>query len=144
MLCCCSTLGSSSLPADSWINTLIFRPPQFVHYRVPNVLTLTTARGNQICVATIDKPGATVTLLVSHANAEDLNCTYPTLMKLAVLLNVNVVSYDYSGYGGSSGTLIRLVKKLVRFQRSGPSTASICCHRNAKRVQLLCGHRMCV
>jgi pimeloyl-ACP methyl ester carboxylesterase len=55
----------------------------------------------------LTRPGAAVTLLVSHANAEDLNGIYPTLVKLAILLNVNVVGYDYSGYGGSTGTLSR-------------------------------------
>lgn len=39
------------------------------------------------------------TLLYSHGNAEDLGSVLPYIMFLADNLNVNVVSYDYTGYG---------------------------------------------
>jgi hypothetical protein len=141
MTCCCnlietlrSTPPSSTSVDDEtpWINRLLFRPPPFSCYAFPNVVTLTTSRGSQICAVSLIRPGAAVTLLVSHANAEDLNGVYPTLVKLAVLLNVNVVGYDYSGYGGSTGTCHipesearrgGLQIKLRRRDRSSPNSA---------------------
>lgn len=42
------------------------------------------------------------TLLYSHGNAEDLGLIASFLTDLARLLNINVLCYDYSGYGVSS------------------------------------------
>ena len=40
-----------------------------------------------------------VTLLYSHANAEDLGNIYPWCKFLSKSLGVNVLAYDYTGYG---------------------------------------------
>ena len=40
-----------------------------------------------------------VTLLYSHANAEDLGSIYPWCKFLSKMLQVNLFAYDYSGYG---------------------------------------------
>ena len=42
-------------------------------------------------------------VLFSHGNAEDLGDTCHICFALATLLNCNVITYDYSGYGISSG-----------------------------------------
>uniref|UniRef100_A0A7S4W1K2 AB hydrolase-1 domain-containing protein n=1 Tax=Ditylum brightwellii TaxID=49249 RepID=A0A7S4W1K2_9STRA len=43
------------------------------------------------------------TLLYSHANAEDLGNIYPWCKFLSKALKVNVLAYDYTGYGLASG-----------------------------------------
>lgn len=48
--------------------------------------------------------GAPVTILYSHANAEDLLDVHDGLVKLSEMLNVNVLGYDYYGYGSTGGT----------------------------------------
>lgn len=48
--------------------------------------------------------GAAVTVLHSHGNAEDLVDIEGTLQSISQELNVNVLGYDYRGYGLSSGT----------------------------------------
>ncbi len=43
--------------------------------------------------------GAKLTILYSHGNAEDLGMMYRRMKELARVLCVNVLAYDYSGYG---------------------------------------------
>ncbi|KAG2497625.1 hypothetical protein HYH03_004365 [Edaphochlamys debaryana] len=45
-----------------------------------------------------------LTLLYSHGNAVDLGHMLPVFRELSRLLRVNVMGYDYSGYGCSTGT----------------------------------------
>ncbi|KXZ53545.1 hypothetical protein GPECTOR_7g995 [Gonium pectorale] len=45
-----------------------------------------------------------LTLLYSHGNAVDLGHMLPVYRELSRLLRVNVMGYDYSGYGASTGT----------------------------------------
>ncbi|XP_029655987.1 alpha/beta hydrolase domain-containing protein 17C-like [Octopus sinensis] len=63
-----------------------------------------TSLGNRITVMHISpfrRPRCT--LLCSHGNAGDLGLLYECYLMLARRLHCNVVCYDYSGYGGSSG-----------------------------------------
>jgi fermentation-respiration switch protein FrsA (DUF1100 family) len=46
---------------------------------------------------------AKFTLLFSHANAEDLGLIFDHLKTLSEVLQVNVMGYEYTGYGQSSG-----------------------------------------
>ncbi|CAN4081748.1 unnamed protein product [Withania somnifera] len=46
---------------------------------------------------------ATSTLLYSHGNAADLGQMYELFIELSIHLRVNVLGYDYSGYGQSTG-----------------------------------------
>lgn len=46
-----------------------------------------------------------MTILYSHGNAVDLGQMLPVYRELSRLLKVNVMGYDYSGYGVSSGEL---------------------------------------
>eukprot|EP00980_Cylindrotheca_fusiformis_P030593 scaffold25083_cov117-Cylindrotheca_fusiformis.AAC.1 len=46
---------------------------------------------------------STKTLIFSHGNATDIGAMFPLQAILANSLGVNVVSYDYSGYGESGG-----------------------------------------
>ena len=47
----------------------------------------------------IRRRNATRTLLFSHGNAEDLGMMYPRMKDLALVLGVNVLAYEYTGYG---------------------------------------------
>lgn len=49
------------------------------------------------------KKGKTMTILFSHGNAVDLGLLLPFLRDLGRALKVNVMGYDYTGYGCSTG-----------------------------------------
>ncbi len=51
---------------------------------------------------------AKITFLYSHANAEDLGLMFGWLKCLSRRLNVNVLAYDYTGYGESDGMARRI------------------------------------
>ncbi|KAJ0245447.1 Uncharacterized protein HA466_0179210 [Hirschfeldia incana] len=67
------------------------------------VLKLKTKRGNQVVAAYIKNPAASLTLLYSHGNAADLGQMFELFSELSLHLRVNLIGYDYSGYGRSSG-----------------------------------------
>jgi len=48
-------------------------------------------------------PTAGLTLLYSHGNAADLGQMHELFVELSVHLRINVLGYDYSGYGASTG-----------------------------------------
>jgi len=63
-----------------------------------------TSRGNRIaCMFVRCSPNARYTLLHSHGNAVDLGQMSSFYMGLGSRINCNIFSYDYSGYGASSG-----------------------------------------
>ncbi|MED6185302.1 hypothetical protein PIB30_055763 [Stylosanthes scabra] len=68
-----------------------------------DVLKLMTRRGNSIIAVYIKNPSAALTLLYSHGNAADLGQMYDLFCELSLHLRVNLLGYDYSGYGQSSG-----------------------------------------
>ncbi|XP_015962586.1 uncharacterized protein LOC107486551 isoform X1 [Arachis duranensis] len=68
-----------------------------------DVLKLMTRRGNSIVAVYIRNPSAALTLLYSHGNAADLGQMYDLFCELSLHLRVNLLGYDYSGYGQSSG-----------------------------------------
>jgi hypothetical protein len=91
--------------ASSLVNFFLFNPPQHKGYSVRNdvrMILLKTSRNENIAAMYIDRK-ATVTILFSHGNAEDLNSCYNFMHQLSTLLDVNVMGYDFSGYGGSTG-----------------------------------------
>lgn len=65
-----------------------------------------TKRGNKIACLYISNPkkeNIKYTILFSHGNAADLGMLTGFYCRLVHQLNVNLFSYDYSGYGRSSG-----------------------------------------
>lgn len=89
----------------SIVDAFLFKPPAPYAYTFPNeVIQLKTSHGNRICATFIRRPGASLVLLLSHGNAEDLNTAFGFMQRLSLSLDVNVVGYDYSGYGCSTGT----------------------------------------
>ncbi|XP_040385298.1 alpha/beta hydrolase domain-containing protein 17C-like isoform X2 [Oryza brachyantha] len=73
------------------------------HRENVEVLRLRTRRGNTVAAVYVRHPDAASTLLYSHGNAADLGHLYQLFLHLSFNLRVNVLGYDYSGYGQSSG-----------------------------------------
>ncbi|GLJ49375.1 hypothetical protein SUGI_1044590 [Cryptomeria japonica] len=69
----------------------------------PRVHVLDTKRGNSIVAMYWRHPYAKFTLLYSHGNAADLGQMYDLFLQLRKHLRVNLMGYDYSGYGASTG-----------------------------------------
>jgi hypothetical protein len=89
----------------SLVNFFLFNPPQHEGYSIRNdidIIRLKTSKGNDIAATYVDRK-ASVTILFSHGNAEDLNSCCNFMHQLSTLLDVNVMGYDFSGYGGSTG-----------------------------------------
>ncbi|QCE14015.1 alpha/beta hydrolase domain-containing protein 17B-like [Vigna unguiculata] len=64
---------------------------------------LDTKGGNKIVATFWKHPFARFTLLYSHGNAADLGQMHDLFLELRAHLRVNIMSYDYSGYGASTG-----------------------------------------
>ncbi|XP_073001374.1 uncharacterized protein [Typha latifolia] len=67
------------------------------------VRRLPTKRGTEIVAMYVKNPAARLTVLYSHGNAADLGQMYELFIELSSHLGVNLMGYDYSGYGQSSG-----------------------------------------
>mmetsp|Transcript_24646 Transcript_24646/g.38082 ORF Transcript_24646/g.38082 Transcript_24646/m.38082 type:complete len:343 (-) Transcript_24646:342-1370(-) len=86
------------------VSSILFQPPQAVRcLKASKVTWLKTKNNFRIPSIFIANKTAKITLLYSHANAEDLADVYVWLKYLSKQLNVNVVGYDYTGYGQSEG-----------------------------------------
>ena len=72
--------------------------------RTATAAFIRTKSNTRVAVALYRCSGAQFTILVSHGNATDLGLMCPVLAQMAAVLRVNVVGYDYSGYGVCSGT----------------------------------------
>ncbi|OMO69213.1 putative Protein bem46 [Corchorus olitorius] len=92
---------SYKLITDELTGLLLLSP--FPHRENVEVLKLPTRRGTEIVAIYIRHPMATSTLLYSHGNAADLGQMYELFIELSIHLRVNLMGYDYSGYGQSSG-----------------------------------------
>ncbi|KAL3629490.1 hypothetical protein CASFOL_026712 [Castilleja foliolosa] len=68
-----------------------------------DVLKVKTKRGTEIVAVYVKNPAAKLTLLYSHGNAADLGQMYELFSELSIHLRVNLMGYDYSGYGQSTG-----------------------------------------
>lgn len=82
------------------ISTLLFQPPNNpTSLPRSKYFWLKTSRGSQIPAFHIEQPHARFTVLYSHGNAEDLGMIYNYITELSRLLYVNIIAYDYTGYG---------------------------------------------
>ena len=130
--------------ANMFVNRVLFRPPQCDRYDFPGeVSRLKTPLGNTISAVFLRRSSkTTVTLLYSHENGEDLNTSFRFLKKLSSCLKVNIMAYDYSGYGESTGTtkMVRLREwmELACLPFYSQSVAFSILSRISKRSQLLC------
>ena len=123
---------ATTMPS-SLVNILLFKPPLTKRYRIPSeIYHVQTSFGNQIAVTHIHRRGSNVTLLFSHGNAEDLNSAYYWMKKLSKELDVNVVGYDYTGYGENDGECRRPDCYIVCPSRSGPRAHRVYIFYNLK------------
>ncbi|MCD9645376.1 hypothetical protein HAX54_034232 [Datura stramonium] len=67
------------------------------------VSILQTKKGHYIFAVFVRNKGATMTLLYSHGNAADIGQMFQFFVELSDRLRVNVMGYDYAGYGRSNG-----------------------------------------
>lgn len=102
------------------VSTLLFQPPPPTKLKENKIIWLKTSRGKKIPgfyihysndggeemsrSLTVKELQATntqegITILYSHANAEDLGSIYPWCKFLSKMLRVNLFAYDYTGYG---------------------------------------------
>ncbi|KAK9079576.1 hypothetical protein SSX86_001249 [Deinandra increscens subsp. villosa] len=68
-----------------------------------DVLSICTKRGSKIVAFYLRNPYAKLTVLYSHGNAADLGQLFDLFVQLKANLRVNLMGYDYSGYGASTG-----------------------------------------
>lgn len=85
------------------ISSLLFQPPPPTYLHPSQHFWLNTFTGSRIPAFFIERPDATTTILFSHGNAEDLGMIYDWFHDLAKVLKVNIMAYDYTGYGKSNG-----------------------------------------
>ena len=85
------------------ISSLLFQPPPPTYLHPSRHFWLNTSEGSRIPAFFIERPNAQVTILFSHGNAEDLGMIYDWFNDLARVLRVNIMAYDYTGYGKSNG-----------------------------------------
>ncbi|KAK1258173.1 hypothetical protein QJS04_geneDACA024510 [Acorus gramineus] len=76
---------------------------RFPHRENVEMARVQTRKGNEVVSMYVRNPLATSTLLYSHGNAADLGQMYELFVELSIHLRVNLVGYDYSGYGQSTG-----------------------------------------
>jgi fermentation-respiration switch protein FrsA (DUF1100 family) len=86
------------------LSSLVFQPPEvtYTHTKRP-LIWLPTKDHRPIPAFYIDRQ-AKVTFLFSHGNAEDLGTIYEWFLMFTMELNINLLAYDYEGYGRTTGT----------------------------------------
>jgi hypothetical protein len=72
----------------------------------------TSQSSHRISAFFIKRKKAKVTLLFSHGNAEDLGMMYIKMKEISRVVGVNVMAYDYTGYGYSSGEFLHSSHKM--------------------------------
>mmetsp|Transcript_31829 Transcript_31829/g.46899 ORF Transcript_31829/g.46899 Transcript_31829/m.46899 type:complete len:324 (+) Transcript_31829:276-1247(+) len=82
------------------VSSLLFQPPPPTPVRESKLIWFETKIGTRIPAFFMEhKSRPKQTIIYSHANAEDLGSVYPWVKFLCKSLQVNVLAYDYSGYG---------------------------------------------
>ncbi|KAL1529545.1 hypothetical protein AB1Y20_000489 [Prymnesium parvum] len=84
------------------INKFAFRPPSPSYRKQDVTHWVQSDTGTRVPLVHIDF-GFPLTLLVSHGNGEDLGDCVRVWYKIAKMAKVNLVCYEYSGYGFASG-----------------------------------------
>eukprot|EP00747_Dinoflagellata_sp_TGD_P168208 gnl/TRDRNA2_/TRDRNA2_194066_c0_seq1.p1 gnl/TRDRNA2_/TRDRNA2_194066_c0~~gnl/TRDRNA2_/TRDRNA2_194066_c0_seq1.p1 ORF type:complete len:289 (+),score=42.08 gnl/TRDRNA2_/TRDRNA2_194066_c0_seq1:145-1011(+) len=89
----------------SHLAKLVFQPPEssYNEQQRNNLIWLHTDKSEVIPAFFIRREDARFTLLFSHGNAEDLGLIHRYFRELSSKLVVNVFSYEYTGYGMSTG-----------------------------------------
>ena len=87
------------------LHNLAFQPPKKTAYKDRSFFIHNSlGSGNRIAAIYYSQKAAKYTILYSHGNAEDMSQISEYLREFSQKLNVNVILYDYSGYGLSDGS----------------------------------------
>lgn len=86
------------------LSRFVFQPPRSSYSSHPSLAWLQTKRGEVVPAFHVAREGATMTVLFSHGNAEDLGLIVAFMREVSDALAVNVLAYEYTGYGLSTGT----------------------------------------
>lgn len=88
----------------STISQLVFQPPDVTYMHAKkHIIWLRTKREANVPAFYIDRRSQ-VTILFSHGNAEDLGMIYEWFCEFTREVHVNLLAYDYEGYGKASGS----------------------------------------
>jgi len=86
------------------VTSLVFQPPEISYaYAKKHIIWLKTKKFVNIPAFYIDRR-SNLTVLFSHGNAEDIGMIYEWFCEFTKELNVNLLAYDYEGYGKATGT----------------------------------------
>ncbi|KAL2933301.1 Alpha/beta hydrolase domain-containing protein 17C [Bienertia sinuspersici] len=92
---------SYKVEKDESTGLMLLEP--YPHRENVDVLKIQTRRNTEIVAMYVRYPMATSTVLYSHGNAADIGQMYELFIELSIHLKVNIMGYDYSGYGQSTG-----------------------------------------
>lgn len=85
------------------LTKLVFQPPEISYtHSQRRSIWLFTSNGAKIPAFYLDRK-SNVTIIFSHGNAEDLGMIYEYCVEFSRSINVNLLAYDYEGYGRASG-----------------------------------------
>lgn len=85
------------------LSALVFQPPDVTYLQTKkHALWLQTVKNVNFPAFFIDRKSK-VTILFSHGNAEDLGMIFEWFYEFSQEVRVNVLAYDYEGYGKSEG-----------------------------------------
>lgn len=101
--CLCMTYIGINLYALTQANRLIFPAPSSSYQNDANIVSLQTSSGDLIATSYRPVPAADKLLLYSHGNGADIGRVTPFLDEMEKH-GVPVLTYDYPGYGTSTGT----------------------------------------
>jgi abhydrolase domain-containing protein 17 len=89
--------------ATFFADRAIFRPQRSSYKDTADIIKLKTRHGEHISAKYYESEQASYTILFSHGNAEDIGMIEHFAWRLRDL-GFNVLTYDYQGYGTSSGS----------------------------------------
>ncbi|MBV6623098.1 MAG: alpha/beta hydrolase [Rivularia sp. (in: Bacteria)] len=84
------------------VEKLIFLPPPSTYQDTEEIIKLTSEDGTKLSAIYLSNPNAKYTILHAHGNASDLGMIKPRMEQLRDI-GLNVLAYDYRGYGTSEG-----------------------------------------
>lgn len=96
--------GVLAFIARLFSEAIIFQPPAAGPEAAIDTFFVQTSGGTDIATLVTSELNSEQVILYSHGNAEDLAGIRSRIKLLASQLKVNVVAYDYPGYGASGGT----------------------------------------
>lgn len=88
---------------NALITKIVFQPPEISYTNSKSrIIWIITKDGAKIPAIYIDRK-SNLTILFSHGNAEDLGMIHEYCVEFSRMMNVNLLAYDYEGYGRAVG-----------------------------------------